>query len=510
MARLALLGGSYSPRSIIANCQRCINLYPELNPQNNSPVPITHYQRPGLLPLASGSALPVRGLYRASNNTGYCVIGLGVYSISSSWVLTHLGDLSVDSGKPCRFQDNGTQVLLVDGSQFGYIINLTSNSFNQIVDPTGTFNGGNTVGYIDTFLLWNLPGTIQFGSTLSNEIQFDPLYTAGKTDYPDLLAALIVNRHEILLVGQLTTEVWYDAGLATFPFAELPGAFYEHGTVAPYSVASSDISVFFLGQDLQGQGLVFRIKGYQCTVISNHAVATQIRKIADSVGISDAIGFTYQKDQHIFYVLQFPAGDQTWVFDDSLSGDLNAAWHQECWTDANGELHRHRSNCHAFLYGKNVVGDWENGTLYSLDMNTYTDTVAGVTSPLTCIRTFPHIGTGELAVGVPGMKTAVLADGKRVEFKSFSLDMECGMAEGPLDSNGNPLGPSVVLRWSDDRGRTYGSDVLQTTGEPGQYLTQPLWRGLGIARDRIFEIEYAANGPAALNGAWVDGTVLLS
>jgi hypothetical protein len=74
MARLALVGGSYQARSIIANAQRCINLFPEKN-AGAAPVPLTHYQRPGLRPLLANAPVvaPVRNIYKASNETGYCV-----------------------------------------------------------------------------------------------------------------------------------------------------------------------------------------------------------------------------------------------------------------------------------------------------------------------------------------------------------------------------------------------------------------------------------------------------
>lgn len=501
MSRFPLIGASYTARSVIAACQRCINLFPERNPKD-SPVPLTHYQRPGLAPLVNDPAnlAPVRGIYQASNGFGYCVIGQVVYSISPAWVLTKLGVLLTPLTTIVSFIDNGTQILLVDNSLFGYVITLANNAFTQVNDPTGTFAGATRVDYIDTFVLWNLPGTRQFGSTLSNSITFDPTQTASKTDYPDPLQTLIVNRHEILLLGRLKSEIWFDAGNAQFPFAELPGAYIEHGIVAVYSVASSDISVFWLSQDLQGDGMVLRQRGYDTRRISNHALEVVIRRMKKTGTISDAIGYTYQQDGHVFYVLAFPSGDQTWVFDDSI-GDPETSWHQRCWTDSNGVLHRDRSNCCASLYGKIVVGDWQNGTIYSLDLDTYTDTLVpgGVPGPVSYIRTFPHLMTGTDPTG-----KIMEADGHMIKHNSFVADLECGL--GALEADGEPA--QITLYFSDDRGRTFVKDRLQSTGAPGEYKTQPLWRGTGSARDRVYELRHSINGPAALNGAWVDGTVL--
>jgi len=175
------------------------------------------------------------------------------------------------------------------------------------------------------------------------------------------------------------------------------------------------------------------------------------------------------------------------------------AWHQRGWTDTEGVIHRDRSNCGAFLYGNFVVGDWENGQLYVLDDEQYLYRVNATDYPISFIRTFPHITQIGDRTG-----NSLPCDGKRVQFEGFLADIECG--NGPLDVNGQPA--MIRLRWSDDRGKTYGNAVLQSSGEPGQWLTQPQWQGLGIARDRVFEISHQIAGPAALNGAWVFGKVL--
>jgi len=158
----------------------------------------------------------------------------------------------------------------------------------------------------------------------------------------------------------------------------------------------------------------------------------------------------------------------------------------------------------AFINGALIVGDWQNNSVYELDMERYTDRVLVngnyTECPMVCIRSFPHIGQGRAA----GSNGLVEVDGKRLQYSAFRADMECGTA--PLDAFGNPA--QISLRWSDDRGRTFGNDILQSGGAPGEYLTQPQWLGMGVARDRIFEITHNIAGPAALNGAWIDAEVL--
>lgn len=494
MARIPLIGGTYQARSIIANAQRAINYYPEINPKD-APVPVTHYQRPGLIRKAEGPAGTVRALYRASNGNGYCVIGQGVYSISAAWALTQIGTLDTILTTPVSMIDNGTTMLIADGSTLGYQVVLATNAFSTIADST--FTGAVRADYIDTFLVWNTPNTQFFGSTLSastsaGAITFDPTYFASKVGYPDNLQTLIVNKNELLLFGALKSEIWFDAGNTNFPFAKLPGAYIEHGIAAPYSVASADISVFWLAQDLQGIGMVLRQRGYETKTISTPPIARAIQRMAAAGTIADAIGFTFQVENHIFYVLTFPTGNETWVWDEA--SDL---WHQWAWTDANGALNRHRANCFAFINGTLTCGDWENGRLYALDTETYTDDGG----PISFVRGFPHISS---ATGPRG--TPIDTGGSRMQFKSFIADIECGLA--PKDALGNPA--EITLRWSLDRGRTYGQGVLMPAGSPGEYLTWPTWRQAGISRDMVFEISHSIAGPAALNGAWVDADLLAS
>lgn len=500
--RLPLIGGAYATRSRIAAVTRSINYFPEANPPGTGIAPFTLYQVPGLVPLVNDpvNINPVRQIYRASNGDGYCCIGPTVYYITPGFGLQALGNLQTRGSTPVYFIDNGASIMLVDGSPQQYQIDMTTRAMSIINDPF--FTGGTSCDTIDGFILWNVPGTRQFQSTLDNQITPpDPTYVASKAGYPDVLQRLVINRRQIVLLGSLKSEIWYDVGGEQFPFAEIPGTYVEHGTPGPYSVASSDISIFWLGQDLRGLGYVFRLRGYQVSVISNYALSLAIRQMAKAGTVADAIGFTYTQDGHEFYYLVFPSGNQTWVYDDSIS-DPALAWHQRCWTDGDGNLQRDRANCAAFLYGKNVVGDWQNGTIYALDLDTYTDTVGGQVYAKSFIRTFPHLGLGQ--VDSPQAE----AMGHQVSWKNFVIDVESGEgAGGPAGADGEPTEDKIFLRYSVDRGKTFQQAQGQSNGKPGQYHIQPKIPITGSARDMVFEISHSINGPVAINGAWVNGQV---
>jgi hypothetical protein len=489
--RLQLLGGAQSARGIIANAQRCVNLYPERNPQG-SPVPFTYSQRPGWRKVTQGPvAAPVRGLYEASNGQDFAVIGQTVYTVAGdgSWDLAPIGQLTAVSNNPVSMTDNRSQVLLVDGSATGYTITLGSNAFAPLVDPTGLFNGADRVDYLDTFVLSNVINSNQFVSSLSNELTYDPTYVAATTGGANTLKSLIVNHRYLYLLGTEKTEMWYDAGNPGFPFAEFAGVYFEQGCLAPYSVAAQDISVYWLGRNRQGVGMVFRLRGAQVERVSNHALEYAIRQARLAHHIEDAIGYTYQLDGHVFYVLVFPSADQTWVFDEATQ-----EWHQSVWQDPAGVWHRDRTNCFALLQSELVVGDWENGSLYILDPTKYDDD--GVLIPR--VRGFPHLEVIAEAGAQPQP-----TDGNVFRITRFMADMECGTS--------TDAGPQVGLTWSSDRGRTQGTTVLVSAGDPAnpdRYVTQPTWQGtVGRARDLVFEVSWSYRGEVALNGAWVQGSV---
>lgn len=488
--KIPLMGGAYVSRSVIAEAQRCLNLYPEANP-GDAEVPVTHYPTPGLVSLLQGPAASGwRGFFVASNGVLFGVLGTKVYKIKNDWTVQELGTLVTDVHTPVSMADNGATLMIVDGSTHGYLVDLSTLAFSEIADPD--FRGGNFVQYLDSYFVLNEPGTNVWYSSLSNSTDFDGLYYAAKNGSPDPIQAIRVVHREAWLVGVNTTEVWNTVGGASFPFAPLQGVFIQHGTAAKYSLAGWGLQLFWLSRDNNGQAIVVTGESYRARAISTPAIVSEFSKYAT---IDDAIGMVYQQDSHVFYLLTFPTANKTWVYDASID-----QWHERCWLDDNGNENRHRVNCIAFAYGKVIGGDWQNGTIYELSLDAYSD--AG--KPIKRLRSFPHL----------------VNEGARIEYISFVADMEVGtggLVAGPdfMDDFGPDFGPSpvvesdpmVTLRWSDTRGKSWGNGVLQSMGKTGEFLAFPTWRRLGYARDRVFELSWSTKMKTALNGAYLEVNV---
>lgn len=467
--KFPLITGAYQAKSLVANAQRCVNLYAEKNTQD-SPFPFTYYQTPGLTLLATAtpfSGSGWRGLFSASNGTTYGVCGSSVYAINESWTLTKLGDISSNSGV-VSMVDNGTYLVIVDGSSSGWTVKLSNNSFALLGDAA--FLGGVTANFVDGFLVFNSAPMNEWYISVANEITFDATQFASKPGYSDKLVAVGVVKRYVYLFGAATTEVWFDAGDTPFPFERLPGVFMQYGCASADSVAQMDGDLYWLAQSPQGVAFVCRTSQFNAKQISTFALDNEIAGYSD---LNQAIGFTYQIEGHFFYVLTFPVSDKTWQYDLSTE-----QWNELSWVDSDGNLRRHRANCYASAYGSPIVGDWENGNLYLWDVNSYTDNG----NPIPRIRSFMH---------------SVDDNSDRMRYREFIANMEVGNGTGAYDD------VPVFLRWSDTRGKSWGNAISTSLGLEGEYIKSLQFQRLGMARDRVFELSWSAPVKTALLGAWV-------
>lgn len=451
-----ILGTSYVARSVNAADSRMVNLFPEATPEGGKEAGYLS-RCPGLRFLGGVGTGPIRGMWRVGR-VGFVASGSQLYKIDADWIPSLVGSLSGIG--PVSMSDNGVQLFVACNGP-SYIYNTTTSVFAQISDPD--FPGAVTVSYVDGYFVFNEPNSQRVWVTsLLDGTTVDPLDFASAEGAPDNLVALVVDHREIWLFGTNSVEVWYDAGLSDFPLARIQGAFNEIGLAAAYSLAKLDNSLFWLGSDSRGKGVVYRANGYTGTRMSTHAVEYAIQGYDV---ISDAIGYTYQQEGHAFYVLSFPTANATWVYDVSTQG-----WHERASFE-NGRFLRHRSNCQMVLNNEVVVGDYSNGNLYAFDLDVYADHL-GVQR---FVRSWRAIPTGQNSL-------------TRTAQHSLQLDIESGVGLDGITQGDNPL---INLRWSDDGGHTWSNYHAKEIGRIGEYSKRVIWRRLGMTdklRDRVYEI----------------------
>jgi hypothetical protein len=486
-----ILGSAYVARSVNAADNRMVNLFPEIVPEAGKE-PAFLNRAPGLKFLATIDTGPIRGLwaFSSSDSTAFVVSGTQLYKITTAYAPTLLG--TVAGAGPVSLADNGTQLFIAANGP-SYIYNNTTNAFSQITDPD--FPGAVTVCYLDGYFVFNEPNSQKLWVTaFLDGTSIDPLEFQQTAASPDGLIAVASNFREVWAFGTNSIEVWYDSGATDFPLERIQGAFNELGCAAPYSVAKMDNGLFWLGRDRRGQGMVYRANGYTGQRISTHAIEWQIQQYSD---ISDAIAYTYQQDGHSFYVLIFPSGNATWVYDAATG-----AWHERAgWV--NGEFTRHRSNCQMAFNNQIVVGDYANGNIYAFDLDIYADNG----SIQKWLRSWRALPTGQNNL-------------KRTAHHSLQLDCESGVGLNGLSENENiylqteddnyliteaddylileqqaiatqGADPKVMLRWSDDAGHTWSNEHWSPVGKIGAYYHRVFWRRLGMTlklRDRVYEV----------------------
>ena len=453
-----ILGQSYVARSINAADDVMINLFPEVVPAGGLENGFLN-RTPGLRKLATVGKGPIRALWSHQTNgdDAYVVSGSEFFKIDKSYYPVKLGD--VTGSGPVSIADNGYQLFLACNPD-GFIYDEQANTFTQITDPD--FPGAVTVTYLDGYFVFNEPESQRLWITsLLDGTMIYPLDFASAEGLPDLLQCVMSNNRELWAFGTDTTEVWYNAGTSPFPLQRIQGAFNETGCLAPYSVAKLDNSVFWLGNDPRGYGMVYRNQGYLASRVSTHAVEYAIQQYGDT---SNAIAYTYQQEGHAFYVLTFPTVNKTWVYDVATG-----AWHERaCFS--NGYFTRHCSNCQTNFQNNTVVGDYLNGNIYALDLSVYDDHGA-VQKWVRSWRALPQ-GTNDL---------------KRTVQHLLQLEVESGT--GLNDGQGS--NPMVMLRWSDDGGHTWSNEHWMSVGKVGEYYRRVIWRRLGMTnklRDRVYEI----------------------
>lgn len=458
MRFVGFIGPSYKLQSVNADCQRCINLYPEINELGTGKEGDVAclVGTPGLSLLVTLPTSPVRGIYTDSSGNLWAVGGNKLYSISSAYVATEVGLLSSLVG-PVDFADNGTQVVLVDGN-YGYFWSIEDSSdFQRITDES--FYGSNRVAFFDGYFVFNRPNTQQFYlSPLNTVLPFDGTDIASAEAGPEDLLGHVVMQENLYLFSKNHLEVWYNSGNSSFPMERIQGSVLELGCASAQSVVSIQSSVFWLGKDKTGQGKVYQMSGLQPQRVSTLAIETKIQELGENM--STARAWAYQQGGHIFYCLNIPNDNTTWCYD--LATGM---WHERAYFSSVNGYSRHLADCCTFAFSKNIVGDYSSGNIYSLEPTVYTDNGNYISRE----RISPHLAK----------------DIKRIFYSQFQLDMEMGLG---LDGSGQGVDPQVMLSWSNDGGHSYSNEHWVSASRIGTRKARAIFRRLGQARDRVFKV----------------------
>lgn len=456
MPDFGFTGGAYEAPSIYQNTSECVNWRIEIDPTKKPDERgyMALYPTPGLTRKVTLPVGEVRALATMpGGNELLAICGNTLYSITPFWTYTAVGTLLTSNG-PVQITNNGLAAYFGDGAN-RYSYTIATSTFAVVSSTDGAFTGADRCDIIDNFIIYNRPGTQQWAATSPLSVATPALSFSSKDGAPDNLVAPVVSNRSVYLLGTQTSEAWNDAGAFPFAFQRIQGTSTQHGCASKNSIARLGNSFAYLSQDDRGQALVVYVDGYSVTQISTHAVTNSLLGQV----INDAVGYTYQIEGHECYVLTFPTADITWVYD--LATQL---WHKWLSVDSYNVYHRHRSNCAAVFQGDVVVGDYENGKIYSLSNTVYTEDGTKIRR----LRRCPHL----------------TSDFNQVFFELLQLQFQPGVGL----TTGQGSDPQAMLRWSNDGGSTWSQEHWKSIGKMGKYQNRVIWRRLGHARDRVFEV----------------------
>ena len=576
MARFGFVGGTYSSESVLADCQRCMNLYPESVESGMGKAAYVLYPTPGLTLFAKLPGRSVRGEL-AINGRFFAVAGTTLYELNSKGAIVGSYANLTDDGNPPSLAASASQLLVASGGNI-YVLQLTAATLNGVNVPAGAFGqihanvpaGTGPVGpisqvaYTDGYFMALLTGTARIQlSNLNDASTWNDLYVSQVSVFPENLVSMIVAFREPILFGGSHTQAYGDTGDMNNPYQPVQGGIMEQGCIAQFSVAKLDNSIFWLGGDERGSGIVWRANGYIPSRISTHAIEYALSTYST---ITDAIGYAYEEKGHTYYVLYFPTANATWVYDCATQ-----LWHERSRWNGN-QYEAWHAQCHAYCFGKHLVGDWATGNVYVSSISIATDNGANIRR----MRRAPHISSEqtwiyhnqmqidlEMGVGpIPPLKVPssypgafAMADVNGKVWALSALDngqlqriadpllepaplylndtvtpntswllgmnaagqitqtpvaydvtypQALNLATVPSQLNGSlsvvngvltlaepypsARDPQIMLRWSDDGGKTWSDEHWQSAGQAGTYKTRACWRRLGRSRDRVYEM----------------------
>lgn len=464
MPMIPLFGLGQQGKSPVVTAQRHLNLYAEIK-QDGERSQVSFYGTPGLALFVAFGDTPVRGAI-AVGDFIYCVHRGTFWEVNNAGVKVMRGSLGTTSGR-VSLAYNGTQIAMVDGSAM-YCYTIATNAFATVASDL--FVNPIDITYLDGYGIACFRNSQQYQiSALGDFLTWDALEFASAESSPDGLLRVLADHGELLLAGSLTIEFAANTGGQDFPFSTMKSSTLEFGLAAPWSLVKYNDSLAGLFKNEMGQVQVMMMRGHALTPISTEEIDTLINGY-DTV--SDATAYSYMLGGHPMYQINFPSAGKSWLYD-SKTG---------LWTSLESGLNgdRHRGEIRVDFLNKPRITDFENGNIYTLDPNTYTDN--GTPIPREIVSRHLHQG------------------GQRFSVSALQIFFETGT--GLISGQGSD--PQAMLQVSKDGGRTWGNERWVDIGAIGKYLTRAMWRRFGSAYDFVFKVRVTDPVKVVMNGESVE------
>lgn len=385
-----------------------------------------------------------------------------------------------------------TELLILSGG-LGYVFQLATSTLVPITDPdfpTGATKGG----YLNGFFLVLEPNSQVFAfSGINNGLAWNGLDFGDVEGAPGFIVTLIIDHLQIWFMGNSHAEAFSNVADALNPFQRIQSGFMEQGAAGVDAICNADNTIFWLSQNGEGQGIVWRANGYTPQRVSTFAIEDIIAEWGD---LSQVSMYCYQAKGHTYVRLDCPNANggngATVVYD--VSSDY---WHERGFWDATiNDFRADLARTHMFVWGKHLVGDYRSDSIYEQSETYHSDAGAAIRR----IRSSPDLANS----------------GSWTVYKLFQLMIETGVARDgapvqpdDIPEGGAPAGdgtdPQMVLQVSNDGGKTWGNERKVSMGLIGEYNKLLEWRRCGRSRNRAFRVICSEPVYAALVACDIEG-----
>lgn len=464
--RIGLVGPTGQQRSLPFNAERTVNLLPIIDQRGADTASLLG--TPGLELFATAGIGAIRGGLQTSDDRAFFVSGSVLYEIDSAGTATNRGTLNTSSGT-VTMADNGFQLGICDGA-YVYILTYATNVFAQVTDSDLPLAGA--IDFVDGYFVINEVDTGKFYiSGLYDGTAWDALDFASAESSPDKLTRAVNFVGQLGLFGSDTLEIWRNTGDSVFPFSRISGS-TPIGSKSPHTIISIDTSVYWVGHNSQGAGIVYKAQGFTPVRISTDAIEILLQRETSPELL---YSWTYQQEGHAFLVISGGSLETSLVYD--LTTQL---WHERAYLEEDGTYSQHKGSCAIHVFNKVLVGDRENGNIYSLSLDVFSDNGDEIKRQ----RIYTHL----------------IDELKDVRYSRLEIGVETGVG---LQS-GQGSDPQMSLRISRDGARTWSNSYSASIGASGQTNKTVAFRRLGIQSQCTFEITMSVPVKWALTGSYLE------
>jgi hypothetical protein len=540
----------FSPK---AEIERSVNCFRQRVETGQGVGPTVLLRSPGYSPIRqpSGAAGVHRGGFELNNNI-MDLIGGSAFLLDSNFAefRTYPG-ISNLSNSYVRMCSSPTAIMFVSDG----ILYRAGTTLTQPAGATLPLVIWVDVACIDTYFVAIDNSTNLYFSS-DDGVTWNAADVQAAEAAPNNNVACIVQSEILYIYSNRLSLPFVVVSNANAPFQIQKSGIGNFGLNAFASLQTLGNYRYWLGRNKDGQGVVYRAQQYAATRVSNLALENKIREYQRDFGTDDAIGMTFQQNGQEFYRLTFPAADASWELNCTLTEQTGIPEWEEvlAWNFQESEYHRHRANMIVSAFGKVLMGDYENGWLYELSPDYYTDagypqrgnrrsphvlqnndniiyselqvgaeTGVGLLSPLWIQSYTMDAATFAAALAVQVGLTTVTAAQALVLQNIYDLVPYIPLDPYPTPDVMNGLGfvpwgaPSVLadgtttlggppmlsMSYSSDGGKSFNASLDRSLGNAGQYV-RVLWDRLGLARDKVFDFVWDHPCKFALTSAWFD------